>query len=313
MNCRRLRVQSGSLPFPPPHPRPSPPRRGGRKKLCTRHITVTVHVDGSISVADDGRGIPVTPYENTGRSTLEMVLTEMGAGGKFGGGAYRVSAGLHGIGAKAVTALSEWTEARVRRNGRVYMQEYERGKATSELKDLGTTPDSKTGTTITFKPDPEIFHEATFDFDSLEDRLRELAFLNKGLAITLLDERTGKKETYHYEGGIAEFVAYLNRNDESIHPVVYADKTVENVRVEVALQYTTGEEERTRAYANNAFNPGGGTHLSGFRAAITRTLNSYGGKENLFKDVTPIGEDFREGMTAIVSIQVPEPQFESQT
>src|SRR3954453_11718247 len=189
-----------------------------------KHITVTVHVDGSIGVADDGRGIPVNPYGDTGRSTLEMVLTEMGAGGKFGGGAYRVSAGLHGIGAKAVTALSEWTEARVRRNGRVYMQEYERGKATSELKDLGAAADSKTGTTITFKPDPEIFHDATFDFDTLENRLRELAFLNKGLAITLLDERSGKKGTFHYEGGIAEFVAYLNRNDESIHPVVYVDK-----------------------------------------------------------------------------------------
>jgi DNA gyrase subunit B len=278
-----------------------------------KHISVTVHVDGSIGVADDGRGIPVNLYEDTGRSTLEMVLTEMGAGGKFGGGAYRVSAGLHGIGAKAVTALSEWTEARVRRNGRVYMQEYERGKATSELKDMGVTADAKTGTTITFKPDPEIFHEATFDFDRLEGRLRELAFLNKGLAITLMDERSGKKETFHYEGGIAEFVAYLNRNDESIAPVIYADKTVENVRVEVALQYTTGEEERSRAYANNAFNPGGGTHLSGFRAAVTRAVNAYGNKAEMFKNVTPIGEDFREGLTAIVSVQVPDPQFESQT
>src|SRR3954451_4274349 len=189
-----------------------------------KHITVTVHVDGSIGVADDGRGIPVTPYEDTGRSTLEMVLTEMGAGGKFGGGAYKVSAGLHGIGAKAVTALSEWTEARVRRNGKVYMQEYERGVATSALKEIGAAADNKTGTTITFKPDPEVFHDATFDFDTLENRLRELAFLNKGLAITLLDERSGKKGTFHYEGGIAEFVAYLNRNDEAIHPVIYADK-----------------------------------------------------------------------------------------
>src|SRR3954471_10167769 len=278
-----------------------------------KHITVTVHVDGSISVADDGRGIPVTPYGDTGRSTLEMVLTEMGAGGKFGGGAYRVSAGLHGIGAKAVTALAEWTEARVRRDGRVYMQEYERGKATSELKEIGVTPDAKTGTTITFKPDPEIFHEATFDFDTLEDRLRELAFLNKGLAITLADERSGKKESFHYEGGIAEFVAHLNRNDEAIAPVVYVDKTVDDVRVEVAMQYTTGEEERSRAYANNAFNPGGGTHLSGFRAAVTRALNAYGNKQEMFKNVTPIGEDFREGLTAIVSVQVPDPQFESQT
>jgi DNA gyrase subunit B len=278
-----------------------------------KHIGVTVHVDGSISVADDGRGIPVDVHADTGRSTLELVLTAMGAGGKFGGGAYKVSAGLHGIGAKAVTALSEWTEARVRRNGRVYMQEYERGKATSELKDLGAAADSKTGTTVTFKPDPEIFHDATFDFDTLENRLRELAFLNKGLSIALLDERNGKKDTFHYEGGIGEFVTYLNRNDENIHPVIYVDKTVDDVRVEVAMQYTTGEEERSRAYANNAFNPGGGTHLSGFRAAVTRAVNSYGSKQEMFKNVTPIGEDFREGLTAIISVQVPDPQFESQT
>ncbi len=280
-----------------------------------KHINVAVHVDGSCSVADDGRGIPVDIHADTGRSTLELVLTTVGAGGKFGGGAYKVSAGLHGMGAKAVTALSEWTEARVRRNGRVYMQEYERGKAVSDVKDIGIAPEGKkTGTTVIFKPDPEIFHEATFDYDTLENRLRELAFLNKGLAITLHDERIAKKETFHYEGGIAEFVAYLNRNDEGLHPVIYLDKTIDQVRVEVALQYlATGDEERARAYANNAFNPGGGTHLSGFRAAVTRSLNAYGNKENLFKDVTPIGEDFREGLTAIVSVQVPEPQFESQT
>src|SRR4051812_45136357 len=197
-----------------------------------KHITTTVNVDGSISVADDGRGIPVDIHADAGRSTLELVLTAMGAGGKFGGGAYKVSAGLHGIGAKAVTALSEWTEARVRRNGRVYMQEYERGKAIGDVKDMGASADKKTGTTVTFMPDPEIFHEATFDFETLENRLRELAFLNKGLAIILHDERSGKKETYHYEGGIAEYVAYLNRNEEPIHPGLYVDKTVENVRVE---------------------------------------------------------------------------------
>src|SRR5436190_2640134 len=279
-----------------------------------KHIGVTIKVDGSCSVVDDGRGIPVDIHPDVGRPTLEVVLTTVGAGAKFDNAAYKVSAGLHGMGAKAVTALSEWTEARVRRRGRVYMQEYERGKPTTEVKDIGAAPDgSKTGTTVTFMPDPQIFHDVTFDYDTLENRLRELAFLNKGLAIVLHDERTGKKETFHYEGGIAEFVAYLDRNDEVLHPPIYLDKMVDKVRVEVALQYTTGEEEPTRAYANNAFNPGGGTHLSGFRAAITRTLNSYGGKENLFKDVTPIGEDFREGMTAIVSIQVPEPQFESQT
>jgi DNA gyrase subunit B len=279
-----------------------------------KHIGVTIKVDGSCSVVDDGRGIPVDIHPHANRPTLEVVLTTVGAGAKFDNAAYKVSAGLHGIGAKAVTSLSEWTEARVRRNGRVYMQEYERGKATTEVKDIGAAPDGKTGTTVTFKPDPQIFHDVTFDYDTLENRLRELAFLNKGLAITLHDERTGKKETFHYEGGIAEFVAYLNRNDEVLHAPIYLDKTIDRIRVEVALQYTTGEEERSRAYANNAFNPGGGTHMSGFRTAITRTLNSYGSKEELFKnDVQPIGEDFREGMTAIVSIQVPDPQFESQT
>jgi DNA gyrase subunit B len=279
-----------------------------------KHITVAIHVDGSCSVVDDGRGIPVDIHKETGRSTLEVVLTTVGAGAKFDNKAYKVSAGLHGMGAKAVTALSEWTEARVRRNGRVYAQEYERGKAVNEVRELGAAPDGKTGTTVTFRPDPEIFHGVTFDYDTLEHRLRELAFLNKGLAVTLHDERSGKKELFHYEGGIAEYVKYLNRSEEVIHEPIYADKTVDNVRVEVALQYTAaGEEERVKAYANNAFNPGGGTHLSGFRSAVTRALNAYGSKEELFKNATPIGEDFREGLTAIVSIQVPEPQFESQT
>jgi len=279
-----------------------------------RHIHLMIHVDGSVSVTDDGRGIPVDIHPGVGKPTLEVVLTTVGAGAKFDNKAYKVSAGLHGIGAKAVTALSEWTEARVRRNGRVYTQEYERGKPITDIKDLGAAPAGQTGTTITFLPDPEIFHDAKFDYDTLENRLRELAFLNKGLAITLQDEHSGKKETFHYQGGIAEFVAYLNRNDEVMHPPIYVDKTVENVRVEVAIQYTTGEEERSRAYANNAFNPGGGTHLSGFRAAVTRALNAYGTKANLFKnDLQPIGEDFREGMTAIISVQVPDPQFESQT
>src|SRR5438552_1128971 len=279
-----------------------------------KNIHTKINVDGSLTVRDDGRGIPVEEHPEAKRPTLEVVLTTVGAGAKFDNAAYKVSAGLHGIGAKAVTSLSEWTEARVRRNGRVYMQEYERGKATTEVKEIGAAPDGKTGTTVTFKPDPQIFHDVTFDYDTLENRLRELAFRNKGLAIALHDERTGKKETFHYEGGIAEFVAYLNRNDEVLHAPIYLDKTIDRIRVEVALQYTTGEEERSRAYANNAYNPGGGTHLSGFRAAITRTLNSYGNKEGLFKnDLAPIGEDFREGMTAIISVQVPEPQFESQT
>ncbi|HTU88963.1 MAG TPA: DNA gyrase subunit B [Gemmataceae bacterium] len=274
------------------------------------HIQVKINEDGSISVKDDGRGIPVDEHPEAKRPTLEVVLTTVGAGAKFDKGSYKVSLGLHGMGAKAVTALSEWTEAEVRRNGRVYKQEYARGKATTEVKDIGAA--KGTGTLITFKPDSEIFKETRFDYDTLEVRLRELAFLNKGLTFQLIDKRTSKEETFKYDGGIAEFVAYLNRSEEVLHKPIYVEKMVDNIRVEVSLQYTTGDEERVRCYANNGYNPVGGTHLSGFRAALTRTLNAYGTKEELFKNVSPIGEDFREGVTAIVSIQHPDPQFESQ-
>ena len=275
-----------------------------------RHIQVKINEDGSISVKDDGRGIPVDEHPEAKRPTLEVVLTTVGAGAKFDKGSYKVSLGLHGMGAKAVTALSEWTEAEIRRNGRVYKQEYARGKATTEVKDIGAA--KGTGTLITFKPDAEIFKETRFDYDTLETRLRELAFLNKGLAFQLIDKRANKEETFKYEGGIAEFVAYLNRSEEVLHKPIYVEKMVENVLVEVALQYTTGDEERVRCYANNGYNPVGGTHMSGFRAALTRTLNAYGTKAEIFKNVSPIGEDFREGVTAIVSIQHPDPQFESQ-
>lgn len=278
-----------------------------------KSIHVTIHVDGSLSVADDGRGIPVDIHPKEGKPTLEVVLTTVGAGAKFDKNTYKTSAGLHGIGAKAVTALSEWSEAEVRRNGKVYKQEYERGYATSQVKEIGVAPNARTGTKVTFKPDPEIFGVATFDYDSLEVRLRELAFLNKGLAIKLTDERTGKEESFHAEGGVSEFVLYLNRTEEAIHKVLYVEKTMDEVKVECAFQYTTGEEERVRCYANNAHNPGGGTHLSGFRTAITRALTAYGNKESMFKNITPQGEDYREGITAIVNVAVPEPQFESQT
>jgi DNA gyrase subunit B len=274
------------------------------------HIQVMINVDGSVSVKDDGRGIPVDEHPEAKRPTLEVVLTTVGAGAKFDKGSYKVSLGLHGMGAKAVTALSEWTEAEVRRNGRVYKQEYARGKATTEVKDIGAA--KGTGTLITFKPDAEIFKETRFDYDTLEVRLRELAFLNKGLIFHLIDKHTGKEETFKYDGGIAEFVAYLNRSEEVLHKPIYLEKTVDNVQVEVALQYTTGDEERVRCYANNGYNPVGGTHMSGFRSGLTRTLNAYGTKEEIFKNVSPIGEDFREGVTAIVSIQHPDPQFESQ-
>jgi DNA gyrase subunit B len=276
------------------------------------NIHVKIDVDGSISVADDGRGIPVEEHHEAKRPTLEVVMTTVGAGAKFDKNTYKVSAGLHGIGAKAVTALSEWVEAEVHRGGRAYVQEYERGKAITEVKERGLA--KRTGTRITFRPDPEVFHDATFDYDTLEARLRELAFLNKGLCIKLTDGRSSKEETFKYNGGIAEFVQYLDRSEEVLHKPIYLEKTVDEVRVEVAIQYTTSDEERVRCYANNAYNSAGGTHLSGFRAALTRTLNTYGSKENLFKnDLAPIGEDFREGLTAIVSVQVPDPQLEAQT
>jgi DNA gyrase subunit B len=277
-----------------------------------RNIQVKINVDGSLSVNDDGRGIPVEEHHEAKRPTLEVVMTTVGAGAKFDKNTYKVSAGLHGIGAKAVTALSDWVEAQVRRNGHVYTQEYERGRPITDVKEMGLA--KGTGTRITFKPDPEIFHEATFDYDTLEARLRELAFLNKGLAIKLADERNSKEEKFEYAGGIAEFVQYLNRSEETLHKPIYMERELEGVRVEVALQYTGNEEERVRCYANNAYNSVGGTHLIGFRTGLTRALNAYGSKESMFKnDLAPIGEDFREGLTAIVSVQVPEPQLEAQT
>lgn len=292
--------------------------------FCT-HIRVTIHVDGSISVADNGRGIPVGIKPETGKSTLEEVLTIAGSSGKFDNVAYSLSLGLHGMGAKAMNALSEWAEAEVRRDGRVYRMEFARGYATSELQDVGPAPPGQTGTTITFKPDPEIFGDLTFDYDTLVDRFREIAYLCRGLSITILDERDGRSETFCYEGGIAEYVQWLNQGETPEHPPLYVRKEIEHatpetegmgltIAVEVALQYTTGDAEKVRCYTNNAFNPSGGTHLSGFRAGLTRAINAYGKKEGHFKpDLDVRGEDFREGLTAVVSIGHPDPVFESQT
>ena len=277
-----------------------------------KHVHVVIHPDSSLSVSDDGRGIPVEVHPDIKLSTLEVVLTKVGAGGKFDNNAYKVSAGLHGVGAKAVTALSELTRAEIRRNGRVFVQEYVRGKASTTVKDIGAA--DRTGTRITFWPDREIFGDATFDYDTLEDRLRELAFLNRGLAINFRDERSNKEAHFLYEGGVAEFVAWMNRNEDFLHPPVQILKQVGPVLVEVAFQYTTGDEERVRCYANNQFNPNGGTHLSGFRAALTRTINTYAEKEKQYKDdVKPEGKDFREGLTGVVNISLPNPQFETNT
>ncbi len=279
--------------------------------FCTL-IKVTLHVDGSIAVADDGRGIPIDPKES-GKSTLEEALTIVGTSAKFDNAAYKVSAGLHGMGAKAVNALSEWMEAEVRRNSRVYKIEFERGYAKSKLMDIGPGT-AQTGTVITFKPDAEIFGDLTFNYETLTDRFRELAFLNKGMAIAISDERVGRAETFQYEGGIGEYVAYLNTGEQVDHAPIYMMKKVDNIQVEVALQYCNSEDERVRCYTNNAYNPVGGTHLSGFRTGITRVLQTYGKKEGYFKDGMEFkGDDFREGLTAVVSIGHPDPHFEAQT
>ena len=280
---------------------------------CTL-IKVVLHVDGSMSVIDDGRGIPVDIKADTGKSALEEAMTVVGNSGKFDNDAYKVSAGLHGMGAKAVNALSEWTVAEVRRNGRVYKVEFARGYVATGLKDIGPAPAKQTGTTITFKPDVEVFGTLTFLYENMADRFRELAFLNKGLTILLVDERENRSETFQYSGGIAEYVAYLNEGEQVDHAPIYMTKTVDKITVEVALQYSNSEDERVRCYTNNAYNPVGGTHLSGLRTGITRTLQAYGKKEGHFKDGIELkGEDFREGLTAVVSVGHPDPHFEGQT
>jgi DNA gyrase subunit B len=288
-----------------------------------KSIQVAVLPDGGLSVADDGRGIPVEEHPEEKKSNLEVVMTIVGAGGKFDNKAYKSSAGLHGMGAKAVTALSETTVAEVRRNGQLYQMEFDRGVASKPLEVMG--PATHTGTKITFWPDPEIFGNATFEFDMLETRLRELAFLNRGLAITLKDERSDKpKEThFQFEGGVAEYVTWLNRNEDALHPPVHILRTIDHtngggeadqIKVEVAFQYTTGDDERVRCYANNQFNPNGGTHLTGFRKALTRTINTYAEKNGLYKeDIRPEGKDFSEGLTAVINVTLAKPHFEAQT
>jgi len=257
------------------------------------------------------------------KSNLEVVMTIVGAGGKFDNKAYKSSAGLHGMGAKAVTALSETTVAEVRRNGRLYQMEFDRGVASTPLEDMG--PATHTGTKISFWPDEEIFGTTQFEFDALEARMRELAFLNRGLSITVKDERAGKpKESqFKFEGGVAEYVTWLNRTEDALHPPVHILRTIEHsngggevdpIKVEVAFQYTTGDEERVRCYANNQYNPNGGTHLTGFRKALTRTINSYAEKNGLFKeDIRPEGKDFSEGLTAVINVPLAKPHFEAQT
>ena len=277
-------------------------------------INVTIHIDNSVTVVDDGRGIPVGPHPSVpGMDAAEVVLTKLHAGGKFDKGAYKVSGGLHGVGVSVVNALSERLDVEIRRDKTVYRQSYERGNPISKLETKGVT--DRRGTTVRFKPDATIFETTSFSFDTLSQRLRELSFLNRGIVITLEDERDGKKHRFQYEGGIASYVEHLNRNKEVLHkPPIFIEGTRDGVAVELAMQWNDGYAENIYSFANNINTHDGGTHLTGFKGALTRSLNAYAQASNLHKDVGEIqGEDAREGLTAVVSVKVANPQFEGQT
>ncbi len=288
-----------------------------------RTIKVSIHLDGSCSVEDDGRGIPVDEHPVYKIPALELVLTNLHAGGKFGKGAYQVSGGLHGVGAKCVNAVSEWFEAEVRRDGKVHQMRFAQGKTTQKMTVIGDT--KKTGTKISFRPDPEIFKTTReFQYEILAKRLRELAFLNPGIHIELSDERSQKSETFFFKDGISEFVKYLNQNKNVLHdkPITFSDSVANEedpsrppISVDVAMQYNDSYNEQIFAYANSIYNIEGGTHLSGFRTALTRVVNNFAKQNNLIKDKDPAitGEDVREGLTAVISVKVPEPRFEGQT
>ena len=282
------------------------------------NVDVSINPDNSITVIDDGRGIPVGINHKAGIPAVEVVFTILHAGGKFGGGGYKVSGGLHGVGASVVNALSSWLEVTIYHEGKVYRQRYERGKTIYKLKVIGTCDPDKTGTMVTFLPDDTIFEETVFDFDILQTRIRETAFLTKGLRIVLKDLRGEEKieKVYHYEGGIKEFVEYLNRSKTPLYPdIIYCEGEQNGVLVEVAIQHNDSFTENTYGFVNNINTPEGGTHIVGFRNAITKTFNDYGRKNKILKDSEPnlSGEDIREGLTAIVSVKIEDPQFEGQT
>ena len=281
-------------------------------------IEVTINKDNSITVIDDGRGIPVGINHKAGIPAVEVVFTILHAGGKFGGGGYKVSGGLHGVGASVVNALSEWLEVTIYHEGKVYNQRYERGHVCYSLKVVGECDPQKTGTMVSFLPDKEIFEETVFDYSILKQRFREMAFLTKGLCIELVDDREEPqvRKSFHYEGGIKEFVTYLNKSKTALYPeIIYCEGTKDNVYVEVSMQHNDSYTESVYSFVNNITTPEGGTHLTGFRNAITKTFNDYARKNKLIKDSEPSlsGEDFREGLTAIISVKIPEPQFEGQT
>ena len=282
------------------------------------HIEVTIHKGNSVTVCDNGRGIPVGINHQAGIPAVEVVFTILHAGGKFGGGGYKVSGGLHGVGASVVNALSEWLEVRIFKEGKIYQQRYERGKTMYSLKIVGDCDPEMHGTEVTFFPDREIFDDIEFDFDTLKQRFREMAFLTKGLKFTFTDEREEepKVRMFHYEGGIVEFVKYLNRSSTALYDkIIYCEGIRNNVYVEVAMQHNDGFKENTYGFVNNIVTPEGGMHVEGFRAALTKTFNDYARANKLLKESEPnlSGEDIREGMTAIISVKIEDPQFEGQT
>ncbi len=277
-------------------------------------IIVSLNKDGSVTVIDDGRGIPVAMHKKYNKSGVELVMTTLHAGGKFDSKAYKVSGGLHGVGVSVVNALSSWLEAKVRRDGKEYYQKYDHGAAISSLKEIGNA--EKSGTTITFLPDPEVFETVDIKYETVATRLKEQAFLNAGLEIEILDERSGQRDKFKYDGGISEFVQHINRNKTPLHPnPIFLKAEKKDVEVEIAIQYTDGYTENIFTFANNINTHEGGTHLSGFKGALTRVLNDYGRKNNLFEgiDFSLSGEDCREGITSIISVKVRKPQFEGQT
>ena len=285
--------------------------------VCTE-INVTINPDNSITVTDNGRGIPVGINHKAGLPAVEVVFTVLHAGGKFGGGGYKVSGGLHGVGASVVNALSEWLEVSIYHEGKIYQQRYERGKTMYSLKVTGDCEEDRHGTTVTFLPDKEIFEENVYDYDILKQRLREMAFLTKGLKIVLKDNREGmeREKIFHYEGGIREFVTYLNKSKEALYPeIIYCEGNKDGVYVEVAMQHNDSYTENSYGFVNNINTPEGGTHIVGFRNALTKTFNDYARKNKLLKDSEPnlSGDDIREGLTAIVSVKIEDPQFEGQT
>src|SRR5579871_5873211 len=281
--------------------------------VCT-HIEVVIHVDNSLTVTDDGRGIPVGPHPTVkDMDTVDVVMTKLHSGGKFENSAYKVSGGLHGVGVSCVNALSEWLTLEIQRDGKVYEQKYARGVPQQKVTSIGETAGH--GTKVSFKPDTTIFEVTEFNFETLSQRLRELAFLNAGLAIVITDERTSKSHEFKFEGGIKSFVEYLNKSKQPLHDPIVVRATKDAVELEIAVQWNDGYDERIFTFANNINTVEGGSHLSGFKSALTRTINSYADKTELWKDLkeTPTGEDAREGLAAVISVKLPTPQFEGQT